>query len=193
MKIKSLFFLLIYISFPLFFSSCDKVLSAFKEEFDSEKLKKKQLHPLALSQISAPKDPILYLKYSDVFILTSESFTINPVMDRLNTYKIEIKTSPAILKFGGKEKILLKTINNYVFLNRWAEGAFNLGAIVLYDQSDSIDSKSYLNVFLFSPELNIDTNTFSFLFKPEGPMQLSFLEGTLRNCMLLIYSEEENF
>ena len=196
MKIKknySLFIYLIFFSFLVLFTSCDKMVSAIQEEFDSERLRKAQIHPTALSQLSSPKDPILYLKYSDVFIMQSDAFTISPVANQLNTYKLEIKTAPSILNFGGKEKILLKTINNYVFINRWAEGSFNLGGFVLYDESDSIDATSYLNVILFSPELNIDTNTFSFLFKPEGAVQMSFLLRNFRNCMLLIYSEEENF
>ena len=189
----SLFFYTMIFSSTLFFSSCDKILSSIQEEFDSERLKKTHMHLISQSQITPPKDPISYLKYSDVFIMQSDSFSIEPVVDQLNTYKIVIKTSPSILKFGGKEKILLKTMNNLVFINRWAQGSFNLGAIVLYDKSYSIDSKSYLNVYYFSPELDIDTNTFSFLFKPEGSMQELFLDGSLKNCMLLIYSEEENF
>jgi hypothetical protein len=192
-KIHRLFFYIICFVFTLLFFSCDKVVPALQKEFDSEKLKKVKMHPVALSQLSTFQDPIPYLKYSNVFIMQSESFLIEPVVDQINTYKIVIKTSPSILNFGGKEKILLKTINNLVFINRWAQGSFNLGAIVLFNDSYTINAKSGLNVFLFSPSLDVDDNTFTFLFKPEGIMQESFLSGNLQRCMLIVYSEEENF
>lgn len=179
--------------FLVTFSSCDKMISAIQEEFDSERLHKQQLDSSTLSELSTPVDPIVYLKYSEFFLLPSESFKIEPVENQLNTYKIQIQTSPSIFKFGGKEKILLKTINNFVFINRWAQGSFNIGGIVLYNDTLSIDSKNYLNGFFFAPELDLETNTFSFLFKPEGIVQTTFLDQSFKTCVLLIYSEEENF
>jgi hypothetical protein len=190
---KRLLKIITIFSFLVIFSSCDKMISAIQEEFDSERLHKQQLDSSTLTELSTPVDPIVYLKYSEFFMIPSESFKIEPVENQLNTYKIQIQTSPSIFKFGGKEKILLKTINNFVFINRWAQGSFNIGGIVLYNDTLSIDSKNYLNVFFFAPELDLETNTFSFLFKPEGIVQTTFLDKSFKTCVLLIYSEEENF
>lgn len=163
-----------------------------KEEFNSEKVRHPERQFFALSPISPPQDPITQIWYYNVYLIQSDAYTIEPQKEQ-NTFKITLKTAPSLFSFGGKEKITLKTMNNLVFINQWPKGSFNLGAIVLSNQGNVKELGEYLNVNLFSPELDVDSNTFSFLFKPLGFMKENFLSESFSHCTLMIYAQEQNF
>lgn len=171
---------------------CDKILSSVIEEFNSERPIKKE-NTSTQNEVSLSQDLIEHLKYANVYLIRGIDYTITPLQNQSGTYQLKMKSSTSSLKFGGKAKIGLSSINNLIFVNQWPEGGFNLGGLVLLEENQGGPIDVFINIYVYEPNFNTDDNTFTFLFQPQDEMREVFMKKKQSECLLLIYSEEQNF
>ena len=171
---------------------CDKILSSVIDEFNSERPIKKE-NISTQNEVSLSHDLIEHLKYANVFLIRGVDYTISPLENQSGTYQLKMKSSTSSLKFGGKAKIGLSSINNLIFVNQWPEGGFNLGGLVLLEENQGAPIDVFINIYIYEPNFNTDDNTFTFLFQPQDDMREVFMKKKETECLLLIYSEEQNF
>ena len=187
--IKLSTFLLILLINP---GCCDKILSSVIDEFNSERPIKKE-NISTQNEVSLSHDLIEHLKYANVFLIRGVDYTISPLENQSGTYQLKMKSSTSSLKFGGKAIIGLSSINNLIFVNQWPEGGFNLGGLVLLEENQGAPIDVFINIYIYEPNFNTDDNTFTFLFQPQDDMREVFMKKKETECLLLIYSEEQNF
>lgn len=185
-------------------SSCDRVISSIKKEFDSER-------PLAApSKVSTIQPEVVE---ADIPIVTSsEPATITPkntsgsfvyfirgnnisltaLKQAQNYYLLQMKTmGNPMISFGGINETRANYLNNLIFFNQWSKGVQRTGALILLRSAPYNNPKDpCITVIVMQPQYDVDLDFASFILDPQEEMRSEFLDGRISSCILLIKSNE---